>query len=76
MSAETRANKTFLQDTNKITFNEKDMEVGYSDHRKLVYLVAYINQILIRRALVDTCTSVNLIPLSTLQAARILEGKI
>ena len=76
LSAETRANKTFLQDTNKITFNEEDMEVGFSNHKKPLYLAAYINQILIKRALVDTCTSVNLIPLSTLQAARISEGKI
>ena len=76
LSAETRANKTFLQDINKITFNEEDMEVGFSDHRKPLYLAAYINQILIKRALVDTCTSVNLIPLSTLQAARISKGKI
>ena len=76
MSAETRANKTFLQDTNKITFNEEDMEVGFSDHKKPLYLAAYINQILIKRALVDKCTSLNLISLRTLQAVRISKGKI
>lgn len=31
LAAETRANIAFLQDTNEITFNNKDMEVGFSD---------------------------------------------
>ena len=47
------------------------MEVGYLDHRRPFYLVTSINQILIKRALVDIGASVNLIPLSTLQVARI-----
>ena len=52
------------------------MEVGYLDHRRPLYLEASINQILIKRALVDTSASVNLIPLSTLQAVGISERKI
>jgi len=52
------------------------MEVGYSDHRRSLYLAASINQIPIKRALVDTGAFVNLIPLSTLQAVGILERKI
>ena len=52
------------------------MEVGYPDHRRPFYLAASINQIPIKRALVDTGASVNLIPLSTLQTARISERKI
>ena len=48
----------------------------YPDHRRLLYLVASINQIVIKRALVDTGTLVNLIPLSTLQAAGIPKNKI
>ena len=52
------------------------MEVGYPDHKKPFYLTASINQISIKRALVNTGASVNLIPLSTLQAAGILERKI
>jgi len=52
------------------------MEVGYPDHRRPLYLAASINQIPIKRALVDIGASINLIPLSTLQAARILENKI
>ena len=69
LAAEIRADKAFLQDTNEITFSDEDMEVGYLDHRRTLYLVASINQIPIKRALVDTGTSVNLIPLSILQAA-------
>ena len=56
---ETRVGKTFLQDTNEITFSDEDIEVGYSDHKRLLYLVASINQIPIKRALVDTGVLVN-----------------
>ena len=52
------------------------MEVGYPDHRRPLYLAASINQIPIKKALVDTSASANLIPLSILQAAGISEGKI
>ena len=52
------------------------MEVGYPDHRRPFYLAASINQIPIKKALVDTSASVNLIPLSTLQAVGISERKI
>ena len=52
------------------------MEVGYPDHRGPLYLAASINQIPIKRALVDTDAFVNLIPLSTLQAVGISERKI
>ena len=76
LAVETRANKAFLQDTNEITFNDEDMEVGYSDHMRPLYLAASINQIPIKKALVDTSASVNLILLSTLQAVGISESKI
>ena len=52
------------------------MEVGYSDHKRPFYLAASINQIPIKRTLVDTGAFVNLIPLSTFQAAGISERKI
>ena len=68
--------RALLQELSEITFSDKDMEVGYSDHRRPFYLAISINQIPIKRALVDMGTSVNLIPLSTLQAAGILERKI
>ena len=51
------------------------MEEGYLDHRPF-YLATSINQIPIKRALIDIGALVNLIPLGTLQAAGILEGKI
>ena len=76
LATEARANKAFLQDTNEITFSDEDMEVGYSNHRRPFYLVNSLNQISIKRALVDTGASVNLIPLSTLQAAGIPKSKI
>ena len=50
--------------------------MGYPDHQRPLYLATSINQIPIKRALIDTGASVNFIPLSTLQAAGILERKI
>ena len=76
LATETIADKAFLQDTKKITFNDKDMEVGYLDHRRPLYLATSINEIPVKRALVDMGSLVNLIPLKMLQAARILESKI
>lgn len=62
----TRVDKAFLQDTNEITFSGEDMEVGYSDHKRPLYLAVSINQIPIKRSLVDTGAMVNLIPLNTI----------
>ena len=50
--------------------------MGHPDYRRSLSLAASINQIPIKRALVDTGASVNLIPLSTLQVAKISERKI
>ena len=71
LTAEATDDKALLQEANEITFSDEDREVGYSDHRKPFYLVASINQIPIKRAFVDTGAFLNLIPLSTLQAAGI-----
>ena len=76
LSAEVTNDRALLQESSEITFSNEDMEVEYSDHKRPLYLAASINQIPIKRALVDTGASVNLISLSTLQAARILERKI
>ena len=76
LSAEIPEDRALLQELTEITFSDKDMEVGYPDHRRPLYLAASINQIPIKRGLVDTCASVNLIPLSNLQAAGISERKI
>ena len=76
LSAEMLEDKALLQESTEITFSSEDIEVGHPDHRRPLYLAASINQIPIKRALVDTGASVNLIPLSTLQAIGILERKI
>ena len=76
LSVEVTNDKALLLESSEITFSNEDMEVGYPDHRRLLYLAASINQIPIKRALVDTGASVNLILLSTLQVARISKRKI
>ena len=63
-------------ESTEITFSSENMEVRHPDHRRPFYLVASIYQIPIKKALVDTSTSINLIPLSTLQAVGISERKI
>jgi len=57
-----------LETTNAITFTDEDMEVEHPDHRIPLYLMATINGVQIRRALVDTGASLNLNVLSTLEA--------
>ena len=76
LAVETKANKAFLQHDNEITFSDEDMKEGNSDHRRPLYSVASINQIPIKRSLVDLSASMNLIPLSTLQVAGISKSKI
>ena len=76
LSVEIPNDRALLQESTEITFSDEDMEVGYPDHRRPLYLAASMNQIPIKRALVDTGASVNLIPLSTLQAAGISKRKI
>ena len=76
LTAEVTDDRALLQESSEIIFSDEDIEVGYPDHRRPFYLVASINQIPIKKALVDTGASVNLIPLSTLQAAGISERKI
>nr|POF21549.1 hypothetical protein CFP56_10762 [Quercus suber] len=74
--AEVPDDRALLQESTEITSSDEDMEVRHSNHRRPLYLAASVNQIPIKRALVDTGASVNLIPLSTLQAAGISERKI
>uniref|UniRef100_A0A2N9J8Z5 RNA-directed DNA polymerase n=1 Tax=Fagus sylvatica TaxID=28930 RepID=A0A2N9J8Z5_FAGSY len=75
-TTETHASRAFLETTNVITFTDEDMEVQYPDHRRPLYLSATINEVQMRRALVDTGSCINLIPLSTIQAAEISQKKI
>ena len=76
LSAEMPKDRALLQESTEITFSNEDMEVGHPNHRRPLYLAASINQIPIKRVLVDTGDSVNLILLSTLQAVGISERKI
>ena len=76
LSAEVTDDRALLQESSEITFSNEEMEVGYPDHRRPLYLAASINQIPIKKALVNIGASVNLIPLSTLQAVGISERKI
>ena len=66
LTVEVAGDRALLQESCEITFSDEDMEVGYLDHRRPLYLAASINQIPIKRALVDTGASINLIPLRTL----------
>uniref|UniRef100_A0A2N9G2A5 Integrase catalytic domain-containing protein n=1 Tax=Fagus sylvatica TaxID=28930 RepID=A0A2N9G2A5_FAGSY len=75
-TAEAHASHAFLETTNAITFTDEDMEVQYPDHRRPLYLSAVVKDVQVRRALVDTGSCLNLIPLSTLQAANVPQQKI
>uniref|UniRef100_A0A2N9GEB7 RNA-directed DNA polymerase n=1 Tax=Fagus sylvatica TaxID=28930 RepID=A0A2N9GEB7_FAGSY len=75
-TAEAHASRAFLETTNAITFTDEDMEVQYPDHRRSLYLSAVIKDVQVRRALVDTGSCLNLIPLSTLQAVNLPQQKI
>ncbi|CAL2257560.1 unnamed protein product [Prunus armeniaca] len=64
-------NEVILEKDNAIVFTDEDMEVPYSDHRRPLYLEGEINDVFIRRDLVDIGSSVNILPLSVLMAAGI-----
>ncbi|CAL2229478.1 unnamed protein product [Prunus armeniaca] len=68
--------RSFLENDNAIVFMDEDMEVPYPNHRRPLYLEGQINDVFIRRALVDTGSSVNILPLSVLTAASIPLSKI
>ena len=75
-TTESHASRVFLETTNAITFTDEDMEVEHPDHRRPLYLMATINGVQIRRALVDTGASLNLIALSTLEAVGLAGRRI
>jgi len=70
-TAESHASRAYLETTNAITFTNEDMEVEHPDHRRPLYLMATINSVQVRKALVDTRQSLNLIVLG-LTGRRIL----
>ena len=57
-----------METTNEITFTDEDMEVKHPNHHRSLYLMATINGVQVRRALVDIEASLSLIALSTLEA--------
>ena len=65
-----------METTNVITFTDENMEVEHPNHRRPLYLMATINSVQIRRALVDTRASLNLIALSTLEAVGLTSKRI
>ena len=65
-----------METTNAITFTDEDMEVEHLDHCRPLYLMAIINSVQIRRALVDIGTSLNLISLSTLEVVSLASRRI
>jgi hypothetical protein len=75
-TAEAHVSYAFLETTNAITFTDKDMEVQYPDQRRPFYLSAVMKDVQVRRALVDTGSCLNVIPLSTFQAANVSQQKI
>ena len=75
-TAESHDSRAFLETTNAITFIDEDMEIEHPDHCRPLYLMATINGVQIRRALVDTEASLNLIALSTLEAVGLVDRRI
>ncbi len=70
-TAEAHASRAFLETTNAITFTNEDMDVPYLDHRRPLYLSTTINEVQVRRVMVNTGSCINLVPLSTQRATKI-----
>ena len=75
-TAKSHTSRAYLETTNAITFTDEDIEVEHPDHRKPLYLMATINSVQIKRALVNTRASLNLIALSTLEAVGLTGRRI
>ena len=75
-TVESHASRAYLETTNAITFTNEDMEVEHPDHHRPLFLMATINDVQVRRALVDTRASLNLIILSTLEAVGLTSRRI
>ncbi|EXC14798.1 hypothetical protein L484_009452 [Morus notabilis] len=73
---EAQASRVFLESPNSVTFTDEDMEVAYPDHKRPQYLEVQINDVHVHRALVNTGSFVNVIPLATLTAAGIPRKRI
>ncbi|GKU96154.1 hypothetical protein SLEP1_g9424 [Rubroshorea leprosula] len=76
LNIEAHASYVYLESSNVVTFIDEDMKVPYPDHRKPLYLFALINSIGVKRALVNTRSSLNLVLLSTIIAVGIPQRRI
>ena len=75
-TVEAHASQAFLETTNAVNFIDEDMEVQYPDHKRSMYVSTMINEVHVRRALVDTNSSLNVIPLRTFVTMGISHRKI
>ena len=75
-TADSHASRAYMEIMNAITFTNEDMEVKHLDHRRPLYLMATINDVQIRRTLVDIGASLILIALSTLEAVSMAGRRI
>ena len=74
--AESHASRAYFETTNAITFTDVDIEVEHLDHCRPLYMMSTINGVQVRRALVDTGASPNLITLSTLEVIGLIGRRI
>ena len=75
-TVEAHASQAFLETTNGVNFTDEDMEVQYPDHKRSMYVSTMINEIYVRRALMDTSPSLNVVPLLTFVTMGISQRKI
>ena len=75
-AVEAPASQAFLETTNGVNFTDEDMEVQYPDHKRSMYVSTMINEIHVRRALMDTSPSLNVVPLLTFVTMGISQRKI
>ena len=75
-TVEAHASQAFLETTNGVNFIDEDMEVQYPDHKRSMYVSTMINEIHVRRALMDTSPSLNVVPLLTFVTMGISQRKI
>ena len=75
-TVEAHASQAFLETTNAVNFTDEDMEVQYPDHKRSMYVSTMINEVHVRRALINTGPSLNIVPLRTFVTMGISQIKI
>lgn len=59
-----------------ISFSDADLDPHNNSHNRSFYLTALVNGSEVKRALVDGGSSINVMPLETMKAARIPQERI